>query len=75
VTDSGGDHSGVPGILAQTGGGYGIEGLQERAELLGGALSIESGVGNGTVVSVVLPIRRRSPTDQRSTESVPDETR
>jgi signal transduction histidine kinase len=55
--------------------GFGLPGMRERAELLGGALSIESAVGNGTVVSVVLPVRRRSPTDQRSTESVPDETR
>ncbi len=35
VTDTGGAHDGVPGPLAHTGGGYGIEGLRERAELLG----------------------------------------
>jgi signal transduction histidine kinase len=39
VTDSGGDRDGAPGELAQTGGGYGIEGLRERAELLGGTLT------------------------------------
>jgi signal transduction histidine kinase len=39
VTDTGGDHHSAPGVLAQTGGGYGIEGLRERAELLGGTLA------------------------------------
>jgi signal transduction histidine kinase len=39
VTNSGGDRDRVPGELAQTGGGYGIEGLRERAELLGGTLT------------------------------------
>jgi signal transduction histidine kinase len=38
VIDTGGVHNGVPGPLAHTGGGYGIEGLRERAELLGGTL-------------------------------------
>jgi signal transduction histidine kinase len=44
--------------------GFGLPGMRERAELLGGALSIESAVGNGTMVSAVLPVRRRSPTVQ-----------
>ena len=39
VTDSGGAHNGATGALAHTGGGYGIEGLRERAELLGGTLT------------------------------------
>jgi len=39
VTDSGGAHNGATGALAHTGGGYGIEGLRERAELLGGTLA------------------------------------
>jgi signal transduction histidine kinase len=39
VTDAGGAHNGAPGSLADTGGGYGIEGLRERAELLGGTLT------------------------------------
>jgi signal transduction histidine kinase len=39
VTDTGGSHNGEPGPLALTGGGYGIEGLRERAELLGATLT------------------------------------
>jgi signal transduction histidine kinase len=39
VTDPGGENNGAPGSLADTGGGYGIEGLRERAELLGGTLA------------------------------------
>jgi signal transduction histidine kinase len=55
--------------------GFGLPGMRERAELLGGALSIASAVGNGTMVSALLPVRRRSPTVQLSTESVADGTR
>ena len=39
VTDAGGARNAAPGSLAQIGGGYGIEGLRERAELLGGTLT------------------------------------
>jgi len=39
VTDTGHATNGRPGPLAHTGGGYGIEGLRERAELLGGTLA------------------------------------
>jgi signal transduction histidine kinase len=39
VTDTGAAHNSGPGPLAHTGGGYGIEGLRERAELLGGTLT------------------------------------
>jgi signal transduction histidine kinase len=39
VTDTGSEDDGVPGPLSHTGGGYGIEGLRERAELLGGTLT------------------------------------
>jgi signal transduction histidine kinase len=38
VTDPGSRDSRGPGPLAHTGGGYGIEGLRERAELLGATL-------------------------------------
>jgi len=54
VSDTGGDHSGPPGILAQTGGGYGIEGLQERAGLLGGTLTAGP-VGDGWQVQLRVP--------------------
>ncbi len=42
--------------------GFGVPGMRERAELLGGKLSIESAPGEGTTVSALLPVRRRSRT-------------
>ncbi len=35
--------------------GFGLKGMQERAELLGGALRVESTVGRGTVVVALIP--------------------
>lgn len=37
--------------------GIGVAGMYERAELLGGILSIQSAVGHGTRVTLVLPLR------------------
>ncbi len=46
--------AGSPGPLAGTGGGYGLAGLRERAELAGG--SLESGpAGDGYRVGVTIP--------------------
>ena len=39
VTDTGAPDGRAPGPLAHTGGGYGIEGLRERAELIGASLA------------------------------------
>ena len=39
--------------------GFGLIGMNERAELLGGTLAIESAEGKGTAVSCVFPPRRR----------------
>jgi signal transduction histidine kinase len=39
--------------------GFGLVGMRERAELLEGALDIESAPGRGTVVRATLPVRRR----------------
>jgi signal transduction histidine kinase len=61
VTDTGGAHNGAPGVLVHTGGGYGIEGLRERAELLGGTLAAGP-VGAGWHVTL------RVPDDQSHTE-------
>ena len=55
--------------------GFGLPGMRERAELLGGTLSVESAVGNGTMMSASLPVRRRSPAGRLSTQSAPDPTR
>ncbi|HTZ85879.1 MAG TPA: GAF domain-containing sensor histidine kinase [Solirubrobacteraceae bacterium] len=39
--------------------GFGLLGMQERVALLGGELQIDSQAGQGTVVRVRLPVRRR----------------
>jgi signal transduction histidine kinase len=36
--------------------GFGLQGMRERAEDVGGQFSIESSEGNGTVISLVLPL-------------------
>jgi signal transduction histidine kinase len=54
VADTGGAPNGAPGPLAGTGGGYGIEGLRERAELLGGTLTAGP-LGAGWHVTLRLP--------------------
>jgi signal transduction histidine kinase len=54
VTDVGGARNGTPGSLAHTGGGYGIEGLRERAELLGGMLTAGP-QGSGWQVTLRVP--------------------
>jgi signal transduction histidine kinase len=46
----------------QDSSGFGLPGMRERAELLGGTLSIESAAGQGTTVSALLPVHRRSRT-------------
>jgi signal transduction histidine kinase/streptogramin lyase len=54
------DGVGIPeAILAQgqAEGHYGLPGMRERAEELGGSLSIESAVGAGTDVSFTIPAR------------------
>ena len=43
-----------PGAVPQ--GRFGLEGIRERARLLGGQCSIESGPGKGTRILVVLPV-------------------
>jgi signal transduction histidine kinase len=53
-----------PGLLAAPGhiaeGGYGLWGMRERVEALGGALSLESTPGEGTTLAVELPIEGRT---------------
>jgi signal transduction histidine kinase len=36
--------------------GFGLQGMRERAEDMGGQFSLESSDGNGTVVSILLPL-------------------
>jgi signal transduction histidine kinase len=40
--------------------GIGLAGMYERAELLGGILSIQSAIGHGTRVTLNLPLRAAS---------------
>ena len=46
--------------------GFGLAGMQERVELLGGNLDVSSVVGEGTAVAATLPIVRRAPVHAHS---------
>lgn len=46
--------------------GFGLSGMSERVELLGGRLSIDSSPGRGATVSVSLPVRHRHGSATRS---------
>lgn len=43
-------------VAGRVGKGYGLTGMRERVDALGGSLSIDSPAGEGTEVSVTLPI-------------------
>jgi len=47
---------GLPANRLKTGAGIGIVGMRERAHLVNGTVSIESQVGEGTEVSVAVPL-------------------
>ncbi len=56
--------------------GFGLAGMRERVELLGGTISVTSQSGQGTTVTVEVPVRRRGdgdtpPGQERSTAPVP----
>jgi len=40
--------------------GFGLIGMRDRAEVLGGALEVESAIGHGTIVRAAFPGQRRS---------------
>jgi signal transduction histidine kinase len=40
--------------------GFGLLGMRERVELLGGRLSLDSGPGSGTTISVSIPVQQRA---------------
>lgn len=47
-------------------GGYGLRGISERAELLGGRVELRSVRGKGTTVAVTIPVESRSKPPVRS---------
>lgn len=53
------DGRGMPGGGQEPGGGHGIEGMRERARLLGGELRLAETEGGGASVRVRIPIRER----------------
>lgn len=61
--------------LSERSSGFGLPGMRERAALLGGELSIKSVPGEGTTVSAVFPVRRRSPVDRPITSAASDAAR
>jgi len=65
VTDIGRADGTAPGSLADIGGGYGIEGLRERAELLGGTL-VAGPLGSGWQVRLCVP-HDRALSEQKAT--------
>jgi signal transduction histidine kinase len=56
VSDRGRAAGTEPGLLAATGGGYGLEGMRERAELIGARLSAGPH-GDGWQVHLSVPER------------------
>jgi len=44
--------------------GFGLQGMRERAEDLGGQFSIQSSEGNGTVISILLPLTNSSESER-----------
>ena len=48
---------------AEGGGGFGLKGMRERIEKVGGHLSIESARDKGTHVSIEVPLRSEADTD------------
>jgi signal transduction histidine kinase len=48
------------GIAAGQAPGFGLRGMQERVEALGGAFAIEAGNGCGTCVRIVIPLSQSS---------------
>lgn len=62
----------VNGHHKKADGGLGLYGIRERAELLGGKMSIESEPGRGTSLFVVLPLVQPVPAPLESLGAVPN---
>ena len=68
VTDTGCPDGHAPGPLAHTGGGYGIEGLRERAELIGASL-VAGPQGAGWEVTLSVPDPHLQAQEQKQTQT------
>ena len=55
VNDNGRGFTPQDGFAAQ--GHYGLVGMKERTQKIGGELSVTSGIGKGTAVTVTVPLR------------------
>ena len=55
VRDDGTGFSPSAGVPATEGGGFGLRGIRQRLELVGGSLAIESAPGEGTALSTSVP--------------------
>jgi two-component system NarL family sensor kinase len=51
----------VPGRVAGQAAGYGLQGMRERARLLGGRLRVRSRPGHGTRVTAIVPLAPSEP--------------
>lgn len=61
IRDSGKGFSPLAEMDQASGEGFGLMGMQERAQRLNGALGVRSAPGQGTVVSVRVPVHRARP--------------
>ncbi|MFM0413307.1 response regulator [Paraburkholderia aromaticivorans] len=59
------DGCGFDPSMARTGYSYGLLGMQERARLIGGAMSIDSAQGMGTAISIHIPLTGAAENDRR----------
>jgi two-component system sensor histidine kinase UhpB len=63
------DGCGMDGMVAP---GFGIRGMQERVQGLGGRYGLESARGRGTCVRIEIPLHSRPPDETGSTHAYPE---
>ncbi len=40
--------------------GFGLRGMQERAQALGGSCKVDSALGDGTAIRIMIPLHERT---------------